>query len=392
MERTLDIERLRATVHGTVLSRADAGYDDARRAFNGAVDQSPGAIVQVASTTDISAAQQFAREQGVTWSVRGTGHGWTGAAMRGDIVIDLVALRGVTVDRGARRATVRAGSTWSELDAATCAHGLAVPGSRISRCSVAGHALRDGDGWLTGRHGRTFDNLISVDVVTRGGHQRTLSIGSDLDGIRAIPAGSVVTSLTIELHPIAPLVLGGLLLYRVEDAPDVLATLSQLRHESAPDFAPAGAFTTAPPARFVPGDIVGRPVFAVLPAWLSEASVGGRPVEALRSAAPPLADSVGPVTYPALQSSLDSFLPLGLRASLRSTCLRSANPAIAEGLVDIASDLPNRRSHIVLLPDAALSWTVHVVAQWINAEQDAEHESWSAVVLTRLEQACGALR
>lgn len=50
---------------GRVLAPEDAGYDAARRLFNGAVDHRPELIAQVASAADVAAALRWARERGL---------------------------------------------------------------------------------------------------------------------------------------------------------------------------------------------------------------------------------------------------------------------------------------------------------------------------------------
>ncbi|WP_167974417.1 FAD-binding protein [Lentzea indica] len=72
---------------------------------------------------------------------------------RNEIALDLTALKGITVNAGERTAEVQAGATWAELDAATQAHGLATPGSRLSRTSVVSAVLGRAQGWLTPLHG-----------------------------------------------------------------------------------------------------------------------------------------------------------------------------------------------------------------------------------------------
>ncbi|HEU0299822.1 MAG TPA: hypothetical protein VFR37_10215, partial [Longimicrobium sp.] len=52
---------LRRQVRGPVLAPGEAGYDDARRVYNGRVDRRPAAIVRCAGTADVLVALRFAR-------------------------------------------------------------------------------------------------------------------------------------------------------------------------------------------------------------------------------------------------------------------------------------------------------------------------------------------
>jgi FAD/FMN-containing dehydrogenase len=75
------------------------------------------------------------------------------------------------------KGTVRAegGVTIGELDHETQAFGLAVPMGVVTATGIAGLTLGGGLGWLRRMHGLTFDNLISVDVVTADGQLITAS-------------------------------------------------------------------------------------------------------------------------------------------------------------------------------------------------------------------------
>src|SRR4051812_4333316 len=88
-----------STLTGTVLQPGDAGYDDARRVFNGMIDRCPAIIARCSSTADVVAAVKHARANDLTISVHGGGHGVTGAAVCDDgLMIDLRGLNAVEVE------------------------------------------------------------------------------------------------------------------------------------------------------------------------------------------------------------------------------------------------------------------------------------------------------
>jgi len=70
-----DIDVLRAVIAGDVHAPGDAGYDDARSAFNLAVDLRPAAIVIADSSSDVVNAIRFARSTGLRIAPQGTSHG-----------------------------------------------------------------------------------------------------------------------------------------------------------------------------------------------------------------------------------------------------------------------------------------------------------------------------
>src|SRR3712207_7495062 len=87
---------LRGRFGDAVLFRGDAGYDDARRVWNGAIDRHPAVIARCATTGDVIAALAYARERGLPIAVRGGGHNVAGTAVNdGGMVIDLAPLHAV---------------------------------------------------------------------------------------------------------------------------------------------------------------------------------------------------------------------------------------------------------------------------------------------------------
>jgi FAD/FMN-containing dehydrogenase len=111
-------------------------------------------------------AIRFAREQGIIVSIRGGGHNAGGLGVCDDgIVVDLSLIKYVHVDPASQTVRVGGGCTWSDVDHATHAFGLAVPSGVISTTGVGGLTLGGGLGHLTRRHGLTIDNLLAADVV-----------------------------------------------------------------------------------------------------------------------------------------------------------------------------------------------------------------------------------
>ncbi|MFI6318327.1 FAD-binding oxidoreductase [Nonomuraea sp. NPDC050556] len=358
-----------------LLTQQDPGYEDARALHNGMIDRKPAVIARVSSVADVVAALRLAREKGYEVSVRGGGHGVAGKALGGDLVIDLSALRAVTVDERNRTAVVQGGATWSDVDTATQAYGLAVPGGRVSHTGVAGLTLGGGEGWLSALHGLTCDNLIAAELVAADGRHVLVDDARELELMNALRGGGgnfgVVTSFTFRLHPVGPLVLGGMIGFRVCDAPMVLDTLDRLR--SRPGFGGAAVFMTAPPAPFVPGDVVGRPILGVVPAYFGDLEVGSQVIRPLRESA--LFDASAVMPYVALQSMLDEGAPPGLRNRWTGAYVEGLSPGLVTALQDHAVAAPSPLSQIVL---SAVSgqWLVHPMACWTDPADDAENIAW----------------
>src|SRR5215211_2608642 len=134
VSESLQLDELRQRVRGEVIAEGDAGYDEARRVWNGVIDRRPALVVRCTGNADVIASIAFARQHGLPVSVRGGGHNVAGTAVaEGAVVLDLGAMRNVSVDLD--RMTVRAGggARLGDVDHETQAFGLATPFGVVSR-------------------------------------------------------------------------------------------------------------------------------------------------------------------------------------------------------------------------------------------------------------------
>ncbi len=179
-EAQLDAEQLAglaARVRGPLLTEDSPGYDDARSIWNALIDRRPALIVQCSGAADVVDAVNFAREQGLTLSIKAGGHNVAGNAVNdGGIVIDLSQMRGVTVDPPAQTVRVQGGATWGDCDRETQLFGLAVPAGVVSTTGVAGLTLHGGLGHLRRKHGLTIDSLCRA-VSMRSSARASFAIG-----------------------------------------------------------------------------------------------------------------------------------------------------------------------------------------------------------------------
>src|SRR5919204_389336 len=223
---------LRRRHRGPVLVPDDDGYEAARTTFNGMLDRRPEVVTRPLDVDDVVAAVSFAAESNLPIAVRGGGHGVAGHCVGdGSLVVDLRLMRGITIDRDARTATCGGGALWEDLDPACLRHGLATPGGTFGDTGVAGLTLGGGIGHLIGLHGLTLDNLLATTVVTADGEVVRASENENADLFWALRGGGgnfgVVTDFTFRLHPVGQ-VLAGQLIYRLDDAFDVVAKWREL--------------------------------------------------------------------------------------------------------------------------------------------------------------------
>jgi FAD/FMN-containing dehydrogenase len=313
---------------GTIIRRGDAGYDDARKVWNGMVDRSPAIIVQCRSTEDVVAGVNFAREHGLLVAIRGGGHNVGGLALCDDgVVLDLSGMRAVTVDPQRRIARAQGGARWAEFDAATHAHGLATTGGLISSTGIGGLTLGGGLGWLMRSYGLASDNVVGVEIVTADGQVRTANAIENPDLFWGVRGGGgnfgVVTAFEFRLHPVRT-VYGGMLVYPVERAGEVLRRYRDLAAAASDELTMFAALMTSPD---------GVPIVAILPAYNGATPMGEAAVQPLRDLGP-VADQVTEMPYPALQSMLDAGFPSGLNVYWRSDFLSGLPDEAIDTMID----------------------------------------------------------
>jgi FAD/FMN-containing dehydrogenase len=165
MQDVLDnvlIDSLQERFQGEIIRPADAGYDEARTIWNAMIDKYPALIVRSTSSDDVIEAVNFARENDLLLSVRGSGHNVAGNAVSdGGLMIDLSLMKELHVDPEGGVASAQPGVVFGEMDKATQPYGLAAPGGIVSETGIAGLTLGGGFGWLTRKYGFTCDNLVN---------------------------------------------------------------------------------------------------------------------------------------------------------------------------------------------------------------------------------------
>jgi hypothetical protein len=121
----------------------------------------------------------------------------------------------------------------------------------------------------------------------------------------------IVTSFEFALHPIGPIVLAGMLIHPVENATQVIRAYRDLIASAPDELVTALAFVQAPPAPFVPPEMVGTPVLGLIVFYAGDVDAGTEAAAALRAIGPPAMDLVQPMPYTAFQAMLDDSAPTG---------------------------------------------------------------------------------
>jgi FAD/FMN-containing dehydrogenase len=391
-------EDLDGSIKGSVLVPGDCGYDEARRIWNGMIDRQPAVIVQCLKADDVPPVIAFARRNKLEISIRGAGHNIAGNALcDGGVTIDFSKMRNVCVDAAKRRAYVEPGATLADLDEAAGAHGLATPVGINSTTGIAGLTLGGGFGWLTRKYGMTIDNLVSVDMTTADGKKVRASEKENSDLFWAIRGGGgnfgVVTRFEFQLFPVGPEVVAGLIVFRFDQAMQILTKYRQFVDSAPEDLNVWLVLRHAPPLPFLPEHVHGKKV-VVLPVFycgaVTEAEKFIAPLRALGDAH---GEHIGAQRYVDWQKAFDPLLTRGARNYWKSHNFTELADGALNSIIEFAGKLPSPQCEIFIgliagapnriAPNAMAyahrdaKFVLNVHGRWDEAKDDQKCIAWA---------------
>ena len=340
--------RLQAEISGPVLTPGDAGYADEVVGFNLALPHSPDLVVAATSAADVVAAVRYAAEHGLPVGVQATGHGVVSIVDRG-LLITTSRMQDVEVDPVARTATVGAGVKWRHVMDAAAPHGLTGPCGSTSDVGVVGYTLGGGLPVLGRAIGYASDHVRSMDVVTADGRLRHVDAGHDGDLFWALRGGKgnvgIVTSMTLELLPIAQ-VHGGGIFFDGQHSEPVLRAFREATARASEQTCLSLAFLRLPPLPDVPEPLRGRFVVHVRVSHVGDPAEADGVLATIRGAAPAMMDLVGPLPTSELDrvhNDPEHPLPVYERGAL----LRDLDDATLATLLRLAG--PESRTPVLLV-------------------------------------------
>jgi FAD/FMN-containing dehydrogenase len=390
------IDELRGQIRGDVIAPGDDGYEEARKVYNAMIDRRPAVVVRVVNAGDVIAAVNFARENGLDLAIRGGGHSVPGfGTCDGGVVIDLSRMRGVRVDPANQTARADGGATWGDFNAATHGFGLATTGGIISTTGVSGLTLGGGIGYLARGFGLSCDNLVSADVVTADGRFLVASEDENADLFWALRGGGgnfgVVTSLEFRVHPVSN-IYGGPMFFELDQVTNLLSFYREFIAEAPEEFGGFPAFQIAPPLPFIPESRHGDPLIAFVACWAGPLDQGERALKPLHDLAPVVAEHVGPMPYPALNSAFDGLVPPGLQHYWKANFVKELSDEAIQAHVLHGPKVPVVNSTVHIYPingachrvaaDATAfayrdaNFATVIAGMWPDPDQNAANTKW----------------
>jgi FAD/FMN-containing dehydrogenase len=399
------LAELKSALGDRLVTPGSRGYDEARTIWNGMVDRRPALVARCATPGEVQQAVRVAAAHNLLVSIKGGGHNIAGNALCDDgLMIDLSPMKRITVDAAGKSARVQPGVTLAELDAATQAHGLAVPLGINSTTGVAGLTLGGGFGWLTRKYGFTVDSLTSAEVVTADGALRRASATENSDLFWALRGGGgnfgIVTEFTFRLHPVGPEILAGLIVHPFEDIKALAKHYREFVAKAPEDLTAWLVFRKAPPLPFVPAEWHGREVVVIAFLYAGDVAAGQRVIEPLRTFGRPVGEHVGPMPYAGYQQAFDPLLTPGARNYWKSHDFTQISDAAVDVIQNFVSRLPSPQCEIFLAhlggagariaPDAMAfsrrdaEFIINVHTRWDQPAEDAACIGWAREFFTTM--------
>jgi hypothetical protein len=371
------------------------GYD-AVTIWNAAIGNHAAVVVRPRTPAEVQAAVRAAADHELPLSVLGGGHDWAGRALRPDgLVIDLSAMRQVTVDEPGRTATVAGGATSADVIAAAAPHGLVAATGVVGGVGLTGLTLGGGYGPISGMAGLALDNLLGADVVLADGRLVTADETHEPELFWALRGGGgnfgVVTSLRIRLHALDnPLV--GVLLFPLDEADAVLRTLAEILR-TAPD-------ELTVQIGILPVDHTG-PALIVSPVWCGADEDGITIFEQIRGAGASVHAETRRMPYAELLTLYDAGILPGRGYEIKTRNVALLLPEVIDTLLAAGRDRTSPASAVFIhhfhgaptrVPLDATAFgirhdhlVIEVIAAWDQPDEHAaRHRAWAAGLSTAL--------
>jgi FAD/FMN-containing dehydrogenase len=212
----------------------------------------------------------------------------------------------------------------------------------------------------------------------------------------------VVTGIDYALYPVGPEIVGGLVAWPASEAPKVLELYRTLAEEAPPELTLVTLMRPAPPAPWLPPDMHGKPIVAILACYTGDPDDGEKAVAPIKSFGSPVGDVLVRRPYAQLQSMLDATQPKGRRYYWKSEYLSTIEPALCEKAIEHAGKIPSPHSAVILfhlggalneldedhspVGNRGTRYVFNVAGSWERPEDDGENVEWARAAWNDMKQ------
>jgi FAD/FMN-containing dehydrogenase len=190
-----------------------------------------------------------------------------------------------------------------------------------------------------------LDNLLSVELVTAEGEVLRASKHEAPDLFWAVRGGGgnfgVATSFEYQLHPVGPMVTGGLIAYPFDRASDLLRFFRD-RTASLPDeHTMFGGLIHAP-------DGSGTKLAVIVTCHCGSPAAGEQAMRALKQFGSPVVDGLGQMPYCQLNGMLDAAYPKGALNYWKSSFLKQLSDEAIDTMVACFARCPTPMGQLLM--------------------------------------------
>src|SRR6059058_3960861 len=279
-------DSLRERLSGKYVTPEDTNWDEARMAWNLAVDQRPAAVAIPETAEDIVAVVRYARANGYRVAGQSTGHNAHPLAegLEHTVLIKTHRMRDVQIDPVARVARAEAGALWMDVTYPAGEHGLAPLAGSSPDVGVTGYSLGGGISWLGRKYGLATNSVIAIELVDADGDLIRASADENEDLFWALRGGGgsfgIVTAIEMRLHPVQQLY-AGWLIFPMERAEEVLSEWREWVRHVPDEVTSVGRLLQVPPLPDIPEPLRGRRLVVVEAAMLMDEADASKLLEPL---------------------------------------------------------------------------------------------------------------
>ncbi len=152
--------------------------------------------------------------------------------------------------------------------------------------------------------------------------------------------------------------------FELKDAAAVLRFFREFIADAPRAFGGFPAWQIAPPLPFIPEARHGETFLAFVACWAGPLEQGAAILRPLHDVAPVVAEHVGPMPYPALNSAFDGLVPAGLQHYWKANFVRELTDAAIEQHLEYGPRVPTVNSTVHIYP---INGACHEVASEATA-------------------------
>jgi UDP-N-acetylenolpyruvoylglucosamine reductase len=375
------IEEFKLNLRGELIQPGDPTYEEACKVYNGMIHKHPRLIAKCVDAADVITSVNFGRNNNLLLAIRGGGHNGAGLGICDDgLVIDLSHMNNTRVDPAQKTIQAGGGCTLGDVDHASHAFGMAVPGGIISTTGVSGLTLGGGIGYLTRKYGLSIDNLLEADVVLADGSFVKASSKENPDLFWGIRGGGgnfgIVTSFLFKLNPVKT-VYAGPTLWHLDKTRDVMKFYREFITSAPDDLNGFFAFLTVPPVAPFPVELHMKKMCGIVWCYSGPESKADKIFAPIKEFGPPALHGVQAMPFPAIQSAFDGLYPPGLQWYWKADFVNELSDEAIEQHIKYGSELPTMHSSMHLYPiDGAASRVSNTETPW-----SYRNSRWAEVII-----------